>query len=614
MNGLGTRGMNGNPSGHPTDGRESQRHDGRGNQREGDETSPLWRGEGGWQAALDAQRLQVASRTLPILIGLSALMGLAFIALYFVLGRPWQWIGMIVELVWALALFVAAYVVAREGRLTPTVYLTTLGIIPAVIIGPALIEGIIVAGIMAGVIVIIFARLLGGRTQNRVVAGITGVATGVAVLLSGFRVFEVLSIPSWIYTSINIFVAGAVILVIAQILDSRDARYENSLAQAEAYATELDRQRATLEQRSDDLARRARYQEATATIARDAAQVLDAQTLLSRVVMLVSEQLGFYHAGVFLLDPAGEWAILQAASSAGGQQMLARGHRLRVGHTPMGIVGYVASRNKSRIALDVGKDAVFFDNPDLPDTHSEIALPLRARGEVIGALDVQSTESAAFSEEDVAVLQTLADQVAVAISNARLFQQAQESLEAERRAYGELGRKAWQELLHSRPDLAASQRYDPQGILPADGHWREEMKQAWQQGEPILGQGRTSSTLAIPLQVRGQIVGVLDAHKPADAGAWTKEEMTLLRTLVDQLSVAMESARLYEDTQRRAARDHLLGEVSSRIRETLDTDTVLQTAVREMREALGVAEVEVYLAAEDSGTAAAEGSGTLETI
>jgi GAF domain-containing protein len=314
-------------------------------------------------------------------------------------------------------------------------------------------------------------------------------------------------------------------------------------------------------------------------------------------VTLVSEQLGFYHAGVFLLDPAGEWAVLQAASSAGGQRMLARGHRLRVGHTPMGIVGYVAGRNEPRIALDVGKDAVFFDNPDLPDTHSELALPLRARGEVIGALDVQSTEPAAFSEEDVAVLQTLADQVAVAISNAHLFQQAQESLEAERRAYGELERKAWQELLHSRPDLAASQRYDPQGILPApsDDYWREEMKQAWQQGEPILGQGQASSTLAIPLQVRGQIVGVLDAHKPADAGAWTREEMTLLRTLVEQLGVAMESARLYEDTQRRAARDRLLGEVSSRIRETLDTDTVLQTAVREMREALGMAEVEVQL-------------------
>ena len=157
--------------------------------------------------------------------------------------------------------------------------------------------------------------------------------------------------------------------------------------------------------------------------------------MLSSAVRLISERLDFYHTGLFFVDPSGEWAVLQAASSEGGRRMLERGHRLRVG--AQGIVGDVAARGMPRIALDVGRDAVFFDNPDLPDTHSEMAMPLRSRDVVIGVLDVQSRERGAFTPEDIGVLQTLADQVALAISNARLFSEAQEALATQQRVYAE---------------------------------------------------------------------------------------------------------------------------------------------------------------------------------
>jgi GAF domain-containing protein len=553
--------------GRPPTGRENQQHGGR-------QVS-------GWQAALAAERFRIATRILPIMIGASVILGVAFIVLYFVLGRPWQWIGMILELAWAVVFFLLAYLAARRGHLTPTVYLTTLGILPAVIIGPALIEGMIVAGIMAGVIVIIFARLLAGRTQNRVVVAVSGLAIGIAVLLSGFRVFELLSIPSWIYTTINIVVADMVVLIIAQILDSRDARYEDSLAQAETYARELDAQRAALEERTRDLARRARYQEATAAVARDAASLLDLQALLSRVVTLISEEFGFYHAGIFLLAPSREWAVLQAASSEGGQRMLARAHRLRVGQ--QGIVGYVTGRNEPRIALDVGEDAVFFDNPDLPDTRSEMALPLRARGEAIGALDVQSIEPAAFGKEDVAVLQTLADQLAVAIGNARLFQQAQESLEAERRAYGELSRQAWAEMVRARSGLGYRYRE------------REVSKIEQDEGAGAEMSSTQLPSLTLPVEYRDQVFGTIVAHKPVGAGEWTPEERALMETLAGQLSIALDSARLYQDTQRAAAEERLTSQITARMRETLDVDLVLQTAIREMGAVLGIPRVEVRM-------------------
>jgi len=238
--------------------------------------------------------------------------------------------------------------------------------------------------------------------------------------------------PVAAWTSLSLYLVMAAAILHFATRDLNDA-----LARARRYAAELEEQRERLEEtvkeRTRDLTRRTRYLETTATVARDVALELDLQGLLSHVVTLISERFAFYHTGIFLLDPSDEWAELRAASSAGGQRMLARRHRLRVGAE--GIVGHVAGSGVHRVALDVGEDAVFFDNMDLPETRSEIALPLRVRGKIIGVLDVQSRESEAFSQEDVAVLQVLADQVAMAISNAHLFQRIDESMEEERRAW-----------------------------------------------------------------------------------------------------------------------------------------------------------------------------------
>jgi GAF domain-containing protein len=275
----------------------------------------------------------------------------------------------------------------------------------------------------------------------------------------------------------------------------------------------------------------------------------------------------------------------------------------------------------------VGQDAVFFDNPDLPETRSEMALPLRARGGVIGALDVQSKKPEAFTDEDVAVLQTLADQVATAISNAQLFQQARESLEAQRRAYAESSREAWRELLQARPDLGI--RYDQGNILPVDElqgtaqSSRHSSTETRDGGRGTNGQQLSVSSapaatngddaaapprgdvdaepvdelpeLAVPLKVRGHRIGSINARKSDRTSEWTPEEISLIETLTEQLSLALDSARLYRDTQRRAAREQLIGEITARLHESLDVDTVLQTAVREIGDALDIAEVQVRM-------------------
>jgi GAF domain-containing protein len=431
------------------------------------------------------------------------------------------------------------------------------------------------------------------------------------------------SYPLYPVVAIVLGLLGAVSWLSSSSLENAfKAAHRNASALAETNH-ELEASRDTLRAQADDLVRRARYLEATAKVARDAASVLDLQDLLTRVVTLVSERFGFYHVGIFLLDPSGEWAELRAASSEGGRRMMAGGYRLRVGEGDM--VGYVTGQGEPRIALDVGASAVFFDNPDLPETRSEMALPLRARGEIIGALDVQSTEPQAFSDEDVVVLQTLVDQVAVAISNARLFRQVEESLEVERRAYGEISREAWRELLQAHHRLGY--RYSKSGVAPLAGapsalrpgvhdNSVSQNERRADDGEgssvplaPTMTSAGDSAAsqaadaklveelprLALPVKVRGHVIGMIQAHKPGEAGEWATEEVALMETLAEQLGLALESARLYQDTQRRALHERLTGEIAAHMREKLDVDMVLQTAVREIGERLGITEVEVRM-------------------
>ena len=182
-----------------------------------------------------------------------------------------------------------------------------------------------------------------------------------------------------------------------------------------------------LEQR---VAERTRGLQAAAEVSRATTSVLDPDELLRRTVDLVRERFDLYYAGLFLLDEGRRFAVLHAGTGEAGRQMMARGHKLKVGGVSM--VGWCTANARARIALDVGEEAVRFDNLLLPDTRSEMALPLISRGQVIGALDVQSTKEAAFDEADIAIMQTMADQLANAIENARLFEKTQHLAQRER--------------------------------------------------------------------------------------------------------------------------------------------------------------------------------------
>ena len=205
----------------------------------------------------------------------------------------------------------------------------------------------------------------------------------------------------------------------------------HSLEQAHERTKGLVRQleilRATLEQRVADrtreLNRRATQLQAAAKVSHAASSVLEPEALIRQAVNVIGDRFDYYYVGLFLLDPSGLWAVLKAGSGQAGREMLAQGHKLEVGGNSM--IGWCTAHSQARIALDVGEEAIRFDNPLLPETRSEMALPLISRGRVIGALTVQGVEPQAFSDEDISVLQTMSDQVANAIENARLLQETE---------------------------------------------------------------------------------------------------------------------------------------------------------------------------------------------
>jgi GAF domain-containing protein len=209
-------------------------------------------------------------------------------------------------------------------------------------------------------------------------------------------------------------------------------------------------------------------------------------------------------------------------------------------------------------------------------------------------LDVQSREPGAFSEDDVSTLQTLADQVTLAITNAQLFRQVEESMEAARRAYGTLSGEAWREFLRVQPDLGFVS--DGQTTVPSGDLWRPEMRVALREGQITSGTEDVSA-LAIPITVRGQVVGVVDGRK-RDGKPWTAEERTLLEALTAELSVALEGARLYRDAQTRAAREQLTFQIADQVRGALDVEEIMRVATRSLGRELNASEVVVRLGTE----------------
>ena len=382
----------------------------------------------------------------------------------------------------------------------------------------------------------------------------------------------------------------AILLVVSMIIAIGLHTFQDEFSKTQRAARQtldtLREERATLEARVEErtfgLTRKTEQLRATSYIARKTAEVQDLATLLTTVTHLVTDQFGFYHTGIFLLNENGNQVVLQAASSEGGQRMVERGHSLTIGM--QGIVGYVAAQKKPRIALDVGADAVFFNNPDLPLTRSELALPLLIRNKILGVLDIQSDRPQAFSLDDIDVLQTLSDQIAIAIENARLLDETQAAIMQLEALSSIRTQEAWTQKLREQERAFT---YTPLGL-------RAEKLSL-----------NKNNAMSAPIILRGRKIGNISISRKGE-GKWSKLDEGLLAEVAGQVGLAVDNIRLLEEATQRARQEQTVGKLAAQFSQSLDLDTLLQTAARELGQLPDVSEVSVFLGQQDDQSSPAK--------
>lgn len=431
--------------------------------------------------------------------------------------------------------------------------------------------------------------------------------------------------------------------VLSQAFATMTAQLRELMESLEQRVAERTR---ALQEANYALQRRAIHLETSAEVGQAITSLFDVDQLLRKTIELIRDRFGFYHAGIFLLDEAGEWAVLREATGEAGAQMKAQGHRLAVGDTSM--VGWSALHRQPRIALDVGQDAVRFANPLLPYTHSEMTLPLMVGERILGVLNVQSTETAAFDEDDVRVLQSMANQVAVAIENARKVSDQTLLLEATSPIYRASRRLAQATTIGDVADSIIASvaesgvdgctvvefEFSPAGepeALVYRGVWRRDREPQFQPGMrlpvtesqfpfhmvstlwmvPDIEQDKylpqsarlvfeatgARALVNIPLRAREKVIGQVVVLR-ATPGPFPDSAVRLYEALSNQAAVALERAQLLEGAQRDAEQEQTARQMIDRIRRAVDIEQALQMAAEELSQAMRVPRVSIELSLE----------------
>ncbi len=331
--------------------------------------------------------------------------------------------------------------------------------------------------------------------------------------------------------------------------------------------------------------------EAVAEVSRATTSVLDPEKLLPQVVTLVQEHFHLYYVGLFLVNENGDQAVLRAGTGEAGRQMMEHTWQLEIGGESM--IGQCVATGRPGVRQTEGDIVVRFENPFLPQTRSELALPLRYGTQIIGAMTVQSVQESAFDKTSIALLQNMADQVAVAVENARLFTTTQQALARAYEVQRRYQAQAWEDYMSTRPVTGYELRANE--LQPLTEELLPDVRQMLRDRRPFVESGK----LIVPIVQGDRIVGVLGFEGREGQTEWGAEEIALVQALSEQLLLAAENQRLLDQTQRSAARERTIGEVTGRVRQALDMQGVLRTAADELQQVLNLERVVVRMAPQD---------------
>jgi GAF domain-containing protein len=445
--------------------------------------------------------------------------------------------------------------------------------------------GIRDASFLGNFIVLLAAGLLIGWKAALVLSGLT-IVTGfglayaevnklfqpVEYFTNPYTAFQAIAVVMVVFAGLMAFLIGG--LESAIIRSQANAReLETSNSDLTTAQNQLKDNQAELIAANEQLKRRAERISAIAAIAKTITVVQDIEHLLPVVVESVSDRFKFHHVGVYLLEASGRSAILSASSSDEGRQSQVHGDRVKVGSESL--IGFVTERGEPRSGIPSGKDSLGFEHPQ---AKSLLGLPLKTREIVIGALDIQSDQVDAFSREDVSMLQILADQVAIAIQNARSAERAQDALKKAEIASRQLIGKGWRQI--DGASETKGYRYD--GIKP------EPLNE-------ITAPLNARNSLSVPVRLRGQVIGKIKLSPADSARRLSEDEIAMVEATAERVALALESSRLLDDAQRRAQREAFLGELSSKLGASYQLDSILRDTVDELGQTLRRATVSFQL-------------------
>jgi GAF domain-containing protein len=410
----------------------------------------------------------------------------------------------------------------------------------------------VIASILLGLFTILTVGIITSLSSTPILPSLTHFNEGTSWITS-----------TVVYLMLATMVAGAISMIIAGL--------EANLNEQSFLTQKFEKERNLLEshvkERTQTMLLRLVHLRTASDISRAISALTDQDVLLQQVTETLKDRFSLYYVGVFLIDDNRQNAVLKAGTGEAGKQMIADGHRLAIGGSSM--IGWAISNRMSRIALDVGSEAVRFNNPRLPLTRSEMALPIIAHDEILGALTIQSEKSNAFDEDDITILEGVADSLAIALENARLYQEARRNLDEIRALNRDYLQRAWAETTQIYGDL--SYEYE---------------NKASPSSQP-------NHEIVIPLTLRGEVIGEIALE--IDRNELSAEDGSFIENISTQTAIALENARLLQETERKAIQEQKLNEIGSRFSRAMSIDEILRAAVQELGQLPTVSEVSVHL-------------------
>lgn len=347
-----------------------------------------------------------------------------------------------------------------------------------------------------------------------------------------------------------------------------------------------------VEDRTEALLKQSSALEIAGQVAQAAVTAQDLDDLLDRASQWIMDHFDSFFCGFFLIDGRREFAVLRAAPSEAGRDLLSRGYRLEVGQA--GSVGYVSATGTARITLDTRRETAFFQSSLLPETRSEISLPMKLNDQVIGVLDVQNAHPEAFTASDLSTLQLIANLLALAVQRLENIGSLASDLDQLGNTYKAFTLESWSKFSQEE-DFKPGYRFNGVKIIPIDSIPAEK-KALLKSGHAVALEPEDAgagATVLAPLKLRNQVIGALTLRFQTATVATGM--LDLVTEIAGRLAVSLENARLYAETQKLVQRERAVSEISNRMTTSFNIENILRTTVMEIGRLMPDAEVVVQL-------------------